>query len=334
MTAQFQCPHCDGFFQIEAGFAGGQVACPACQGVVAIPESPIEPPSVSPPGYPSPPESVTPPAAPNELPIQPPAVPQPGHVNQPAALPVSCPFCNGMFQVTTDMAGQAVACPHCQQAVTTPHPQETQVAPPGGYAGGLVTESPLTPPTTQSPEVSIPTVPQSPASHQAPAHQPQSQQAPAQTASRPATQSTPTPSLVQPAASSAADPNMMPPGFESPQTGASSASSSTAPVEPSSAESSEDVEGILPPAAAQPDELLPPGASQTPGQEVALPKEDDAKGVVPALGDDSGSGNSLRRPEPNEKENRKFKKNLILWTFGLIIIAIVGAILTYLGPIQ
>ncbi len=93
---------------------------------------------------------------------------------------------------------------------------------------------------------------------------------------------------------------------------------------------------MLPPAAGQQDELLPPGASQTPGQEVALPTETASEGVIPSLvgSESEGGRSSLRRPEPNEKENRKFKKNLILWAFGLIIIAIVGVILTYLGPIQ
>jgi hypothetical protein len=49
------------------------------------------------------------------------------------------------------------------------------------------------------------------------------------------------------------------------------------------------------------------------------------------VGDDAVELNSL---SPEERARRRLKKNLILWTFGLIVIGITLAILLLIGPIQ
>ncbi|MCE9545396.1 MAG: hypothetical protein K8T25_07755 [Planctomycetia bacterium] len=102
---QFQCPHCSGIFQIDSQAAGQQVACPLCQGVVAIGQvdGPAEPPvAFEPP------------------PVMAPAVPNVAVVREPGVQQLACPWCNGSFQVTADMVGQQVACPHCNESVSVP----------------------------------------------------------------------------------------------------------------------------------------------------------------------------------------------------------------------
>jgi hypothetical protein len=96
-----QCPLCGGMIQIDPAYAGQQVGCPLCQGAMLLP--PPEFFGISPPGY-SPQEY--PPQYPREMP---PDLPQLG-----------CPMCGGAFQVSPEMAGQQVACPHCQNAVSIP----------------------------------------------------------------------------------------------------------------------------------------------------------------------------------------------------------------------
>ena len=105
-----QCPLCAGMIQINPAYAGQQVGCPLCQGVMLLP--PLEffglPPAgysaEQPPNYP--PQQSYPPQYPQEAP---PTLPQLG-----------CPVCGGAFQVSPEMAGHQVACPHCQNAVSIP----------------------------------------------------------------------------------------------------------------------------------------------------------------------------------------------------------------------
>ncbi len=97
-AVQLHCPHCGGLFQIDESLFGQQVACPLCASLVAIPN--MGPPDVGPP--PLPPElAAAPPPAPD-------------------ALQMGCPVCAGLFQITPDMAGQQISCPHCYTAVLLP----------------------------------------------------------------------------------------------------------------------------------------------------------------------------------------------------------------------
>ena len=136
-----QCPLCAGMIQIDPAYAGQQVGCPLCQGVMLLP--PLEffglPPAgysaEQPPNYPPPypPQDFSQPApppqgyvagpppgySPQEYPQQcyPPQYPQ----EAPPTLPqLGCPVCGGAFQVSPEMAGHQVACPHCQNAVSIP----------------------------------------------------------------------------------------------------------------------------------------------------------------------------------------------------------------------
>ena len=91
---------------------------------------------------------------------------------------------------------------------------------------------------------------------------------------------------------------------------------------------------MLPPAAGPQDELLPPGASETPGEEVIVPDESETPTTgVPQVASGQES-DPLHRLDPDEKEVRRFKKNLVVWVASIIVILIVIAILSYLGPIQ
>src|SRR6185436_10257652 len=113
-----QCPLCGGMIQIDPAYAGQQVGCPLCQGAMLLPPPeffglpagfpPDQPPAYPPPGYPSQefPQQGFPPQYPSEAP---PNLPQLG-----------CPFCGGAFQVSPEMAGHQVACPHCQNAISIP----------------------------------------------------------------------------------------------------------------------------------------------------------------------------------------------------------------------
>jgi len=152
----FQCPHCAGVFQVEPSLTEQQVACPSCQGVVAI--AAVEPPE------PVPTEELTTVAISARSPVSltfpapPPlphkegaggkasggtptdikassetsatlstigslASPEPtasSGIIAPAGELLGCPRCSGTFQVTADMAGQKMACPHCGGAMTIP----------------------------------------------------------------------------------------------------------------------------------------------------------------------------------------------------------------------
>lgn len=108
-----------------------QVACPTCQGVVAIgvaatpdavlaaevasqdPAPPIiEPqPDDAAPWYPDLDESPKQPVSTAENA----ATPSP-----PPSELLGCPLCGGAFQVTAEMAGEQMACPHCRGIVTIP----------------------------------------------------------------------------------------------------------------------------------------------------------------------------------------------------------------------
>ena len=121
-----QCPLCAGMIQIDPAYAGQQVGCPLCQGVMVLPPPeffglpasfasgyPAEPqPGYSFPGFPPsfPPQGFSPPGYP----------PQPHQEPPPSLTQLGCPVCGGAFQVSPEMAGQQVACPHCQNAVTIP----------------------------------------------------------------------------------------------------------------------------------------------------------------------------------------------------------------------
>ena len=111
-----QCPLCAGMIQIDPAYAGQQVGCPLCQGVMVLP----------------PPEFFGPPPAPYPLAEYPPEFPPQYPQEPPTNLPqLGCPVCGGAFQVSPQMVGQQVACPHCQNTVTIPDIFG------GGYAAGM-----------------------------------------------------------------------------------------------------------------------------------------------------------------------------------------------------
>ncbi len=123
------CPHCTGILQVEPHLAGRQVTCPTCLNPITIPTfgpeltgAALGPPGMGPPGMGPP--GMGPPAPPSFAPPAPPppgpGPGSPGYGSSQDPLPLACPHCSGLFQVLPSMAGQAVACPHCQVAVTVP----------------------------------------------------------------------------------------------------------------------------------------------------------------------------------------------------------------------
>jgi hypothetical protein len=117
---------------------------------------------------------------------------------------------------------------------------------------------------------------------------------------------------------------------------------------------------MLPPTGAVPQ--LPPGVGGTPvpvgksgagavpasastrqpgigtgGNRIVLPTEDGGYVTLRDPVKTIGHGDEeieLRTLSPKEKARRKLKRNLILWGFGLLLIAITLALLLFVGPIR
>ncbi len=207
---QFHCPYCSGIFQIDPSMAGQEVACPLCDGVVGIP-SELDWGEAS-----SGPDAAPP------IPAPPPAPPS-------NAFEMSCPLCAGIFQVTADMAGQQVACPHCDGHVTVPWSSSEPAAPPGPPlpSAGAPPPAPVPPPaSTQT--MPAPTSSQSKDRGKGDESKPKSQ----------------------------TDSSMYPPGYTPPAKPKDSPS--TKPKERSKARDQAPQKSAPPPA-----DLLPPAATQT-----------------------------------------------------------------------
>ncbi len=119
-------------------------------------------------------------------------------------------------------------------------------------------------------------------------------------------------------------------------------------------------DSLLPPTGAVPQ--LPPGVGGTPapitksgatpipasartrqsgaaatGSSIVLPTEDGGYVTLREPVKTIGHGDDeieLRTLSPEEKARRKLKRNLILWGFGLLLIAITLALLLFLGPVR
>lgn len=120
------------------------------------------------------------------------------------------------------------------------------------------------------------------------------------------------------------------------------------------------IDSMLPPAGTVPQ--LPPGVGGTPapvnkpgatpvpastrtrqsgsaatGNRIVLPTEDGGYVTLRDPVKTIGHGDEeieLRTLSPEEKTRRKLKRNLILWGFGLLLIAITLALLLIVGPIK
>jgi hypothetical protein len=78
------------------------------------------------------------------------------------------------------------------------------------------------------------------------------------------------------------------------------------------------------------------GAAAT-GSRIVLPTEDGGYVTLRDPVKTIGVGDEeveLRTLSPEEKARRKLKRNLILWGFGLLLIAITLALLLFVGPIR
>jgi hypothetical protein len=75
----------------------------------------------------------------------------------------------------------------------------------------------------------------------------------------------------------------------------------------------------------------------TAGNRIVLPTEDGGYVTLRDPVKTIGHGDEeieLRTLSPEEKARRKLKKNLILWGFGLLLIAITLALLLFVGPVR
>lgn len=89
---KFSCPHCEQHIQADSGYAGLQMACPACQGRFVVPGIPLAAPTPPPP--PQPP-------------------PAPASVRLASATSTSCPSCGNA------LARGAVLCTACGYNLST-----------------------------------------------------------------------------------------------------------------------------------------------------------------------------------------------------------------------
>jgi hypothetical protein len=168
------CPLCAGVIQIDSSLAGQQVACPLCQGLLAIPDESVllgggySQPSYEQGGYQH--GSYDPGYVPQstDMPGDPYAQPA-GDLMQ-----LACPICGGGFQVSLEMAGQTVGCPHCQQAVQLP-PLSGNDAAATGHEAVADDAASLLPPGMEAPPMPAPVsvaAPSSPPPNSPPPHDP------------------------------------------------------------------------------------------------------------------------------------------------------------------
>lgn len=281
----------------------------------------------------------------------------------------TCPHCAGVFQVDSSMAGGQVACPHCRNVVVLPAmgavapaqptfpqtpgvqqpfpnvsapqpqpPHEQPVRPPSPQAPivGPVQEQAVKAPGAGQPLRPVPVVPQQPqrpAGGQTPIRTPSQRQpiTPASPTPRPIPTSQPTVTGPRTADSQKTTPKPTSPASGRDKTGSRPLPMSAPRPVPTSPTRS---------AAPTPSTPVPSTPSQRPtggGKSLVIPTED---GTFVTLRDPIktvGEGDEemeLKSLSPEEREKKKLKKNLIVWGFGLVIIAITLYVLLMTGPIS
>ncbi len=217
-----------------------------------------------------------------------------------AAMQFSCPHCSGLFQVDTSFGGQQISCPHCRGVVTLPALGPQTVAPTVHPQPTSVQPSPPTPIPAPLPVGTPPTpVPQQP------------RPVP------PAPQHGATPTHQRPV------PRTVAPGSSD---GPGATASPNRPVTPVSQKASASTASAI---------QRTPSGSATP---ISLPTADDPLSIkirepvkTVGVGDVAVELKSL---SSESRARWRLKKNLILWTFGLIVMGIALAILLLAGPIS
>jgi hypothetical protein len=340
-VVQFHCPHCGGLFQIDESLSGQHVSCPLCASVVAIPEL-APPPAGFPP--PPPPESDPYPPAPASE----------------EAFQLGCPICSGAFQVTRSMGGQQVACPHCNNAVLLPDfegPSPTAPEPPAADWA----EPPQADPTPAPASAYIAPTP-APPEWSSPSAEPHSQDVPARFEA-------PEDLLPPAAAKEEKSPQRTAPVPEEKSESLLPPAAKSKTPKQSARQPSKQVEELLPPAAAKTkataasksaspaDELLPPAAGKRQDAKSKQLKDEEepnrsgrsgvaADGSILVPTDDGryialrepvktiakhGQEIELRRLSPEEKAQRRFKRNLFVATFGLLFLIVTMLVMAYLN---
>ncbi len=310
-----QCPLCTGVLQIDSAWGGQQVACPLCQGAIALPAE----------------------AALLAMLAAPPPAP---------ANALHCPVCSGPFQVAPALAAQQVNCPHCGSLVAVPAlaagpPTESHVAAQWEPAREQpATIDDLLPPGAAAAPAGPPAQSQPAGSRRRPAEAapgaddrfPPGYRPP--TARRePRPPDVPRPPEPAPAKKPKVDvTELLPPGAAEaePTPVAHAVASPVVPLEP-----------LLPPgagsadAAAVPHEQLPiPAAPQrapakpagVPPGAIAVPTDDGGYVVVTESSKTVGGGEDaveVRRLTPEEKARRRFRRGVILWGFCILVLLVV-----------
>lgn len=307
VAVQFACPHCSGLFQVDDSMSGQQVACPHCRGLVVVPSMGTPGPAVSTPYRPTTPY---PPTTPYQA--SPPAPQTPTWPSTPAATPGGA----AMPQIVSPAPSSRPILPPSAGSHQKPSSMSEQrpvmpgtASAPGATQGGAGPQKPLRPvpvsssvpaPTAARP-LSVPTGPASAAD------------GPVQRAPRPV----PVSGVGQPG-------SLLPPAGAVPQL-PPGVGGTPAPVSKS---------GATPvPASAR---TRQSGAAAT-GGPIVLPTEDGGYVTLRDPVKTIGHGDEeieLRTLSPEEKARRKLKRNLILWGFGLLLIAVTLALLLFVGPIR
>ena len=329
---QFNCPHCAGVFQVDMSVAGQLVTCPLCTRLVTIPAGTTQPAVTEPTSY------------------------------------LGCPLCRGVFQVTAAMAGQQVACPVCNRLVTVPglaqRPTQPHIPPAPQEVPSAV---PPSQPVRQLP--SPPSqlgVSGRPTTDISQPFRPVT--GPAQSPDHPGPpDSYPYPPGTRPAEKASAD-SPRPQTGAGAQCGQTHSERPSVPdaakVSPSGTASSEQdandaslpsiLDKLAPKVPAKTDSLSPPGTvprGAPPGRHIPLPVggrpgevlQADAvntpteNGGVTALREPVkvvGQGDEqreLHRLSSEEKAQRRFKQNVVMWVFGAVVLACAAYCLCKIG---
>jgi hypothetical protein len=110
MAIKFNCPHCAKAFTVRDHLAGKRASCSACKKPIVVPKQ-------SSPSSAAPAPSAEEVAAATFMDAPPPAPPPPTDTK---TIDFNCPQCDELVQVSLDLQGKQIACPHCRRIVKVP----------------------------------------------------------------------------------------------------------------------------------------------------------------------------------------------------------------------
>jgi hypothetical protein len=323
---QFSCPHCAGLFQVDSSLGGQQVSCPHCGGWIVLPAMTGSPPpnggiSADRAAYPGAPSGGA--AAPyggQEVPLHPPVGMPAGESSNPAG-PLPATNQERTLNAAPRVPVQPQAATPAERPLAGPR-RPLRPLPVGSPAGSSVAgpERPLGGPA-QGPAPQVPRVPVAPARPESPVPSP----SPVPSSSMPSSPSS---------AASGFPPGVLPAGGQrlpmrgpQPPIGTTSGTGTSLPT------------GAAGGRGPQPSAASASGsgaARPQPGRPIVLPTPAGSYAQLREPSKLVGTGDDafeLRTRTAAEKERWRFRKNLILWTFSLLLLGLTILVLMLLGPL-